>query len=74
MKRSDCDCRFGAEKLLPCCFVLFSVITGRGELTECSKLTCFVLLPLNVQCPVVGDHDVYAVGVRAEACLEILVL
>ena len=32
-----------------------------------------VLLPLGVQCPVVGDQDGYAVGVRAEACSEILV-
>ena len=42
MKRTDC--RLGAEKLWPCCFVFFSlleVMTGRGELTECSKLTCF---------------------------------
>ena len=41
MKRTDC--RLGAEKL---CLVVFffsllEVMTGRGELTECSKLTCF---------------------------------
>ena len=32
-----------------------------------------VLLPLDVQCPVVGDQDGYAVGVLAEAYSEILV-
>ena len=37
------DCRLGAEKLWPCCcfFSLHEVMTGQGELTECSKLTCF---------------------------------
>ena len=41
MKRTDC--RLVAEKLWPCCccFSLLEVMTGRGELTECSKLTCF---------------------------------
>ena len=41
MKRTDC--RLGAEKLWPCCcfFSLLEVMTGRGELTKCSKLTCF---------------------------------
>ena len=32
-----------------------------------------VLLPLDVECPVVGDQDGYAVGVLAEAYSEILV-
>ena len=32
-----------------------------------------VLLPLDMQCPVVGDQDGYVMGVRAEACSEILV-
>ena len=31
-----------------------------------------VLLPLDAQCPVVGDQDGYAVGIRAEACSEII--
>ena len=43
MKRTDC--RLGAEKRWPCCcfFSLLDleVTTGRGELAECSKLTCF---------------------------------
>ena len=40
MKRTDC--RLGAEKTLALLFFsLLEVMTGREELTECSKLTCF---------------------------------
>ena len=43
MKRTDYDCRLGAENF---CLVfdvsfLLEIITLRGELTDCSKLTCF---------------------------------
>ena len=42
MKRTDYDCRrIGCWKSFALFFSSLLVITGRGELTECSKLTCF---------------------------------
>ena len=45
------DCRLGAEILLSCCWSLLlflEVITGREELIEYSKLTCFAKRMLNM--------------------------
>ena len=58
MNQTDYDCRLGAEKLLPCyCRFLLEVIKGRGELTECSKLTCFAKRMLDMVPGTGGECD-----------------